>query len=93
MTAPSAAHVIAKGRVQGVGFRYFVQETAERLGLKGWVRNMPNGDVEAEAVGDLLAIETWLDALRKGPTMARVEALQVDWRPLDDQYVGFQIKA
>ena len=92
MKAPSAAHVIAKGRVQGVGFRYFVQETAEHLELKGWVRNLPNGDVEAEAVGEIAAIENWLDALRKGPTLARVETLQVDWRPINESYLDFSIR-
>jgi acylphosphatase len=60
------------GRVQGVGFRFFAQRTASRLGLLGWVRNLPNGAVEAEAQGDLNSLGSFESALRQGPRGAQV---------------------
>lgn len=60
------------GRVQGVGFRYFAQRTAARLGLLGWVRNLPNGQVESEAQGDLILLTAFESALRQGPRGAQV---------------------
>lgn len=60
------------GRVQGVGFRFFAQRTASRLGLLGWVRNLPNGAVEAEAQGDLNSLNSFESALRQGPRGAQV---------------------
>ena len=66
--------VVVRGRVQGVGFRYFVLKRARERGLKGQVRNRPDGAVEAEAEGARAALESWLEQLRQGPTGARVEA-------------------
>ena len=60
------------GRVQGVGFRFFAQRTASRLGLPGWVRNLPDGGVEAEAQGDPNSLSAFESALRQGPRGARV---------------------
>ncbi len=65
-------HFRVSGRVQGVGFRFAACAEARRLGITGWVRNLPNGDVEAYACGDagqLLAFGQWL---RRGPRSARV---------------------
>jgi len=64
------------GRVQGVGFRYFVHETASRLGVVGWVRNRPDGSVEAWAEGLAAVIEQFAAALKEGPRMARVSRLE-----------------
>ena len=72
--------MLAQGRVQGVGYRFFVKETADRLGLFGWVRNLPNGDVEAVAEGPRAALDTWTMALKKGPPFARVTDLHLDWQ-------------
>jgi acylphosphatase len=60
------------GRVQGVGFRWFVLTEAERLGLRGWVRNTPDGDVELEAEGAATAIRELRLRLEQGPPSARV---------------------
>lgn len=60
------------GRVQGVGFRFFTQRTAARLGLTGWVRNLPDGQVESEAEGDLDSLTALESALRQGPRGALV---------------------
>jgi acylphosphatase len=65
------------GRVQGVGFRRFVQGQAEALGLAGWVRNEPDGSVAGEAAGDLSRLEAFRDHLAEGPGWGRVTSL--DW--------------
>jgi acylphosphatase len=69
---------VISGRVQGVGFRWFTQETATREGLKGWVRNLPDGRVEALLEGDEEAVTRVERALRAGPRGARVEDVFVD---------------
>jgi len=88
----TGVHVIVSGRVQGVGYRVFVLEQAQELGLVGWVRNLPNGDVEAEAQGDRPSLDTWLAALKEGPTLSRVDAIQTDWRPMIRPPSRFEIR-
>jgi acylphosphatase len=70
-------HVVFRGRVQGVGFRAFVEETAANAGVNGWVRNRRDGTVEAVFAGDTKIVEATIAACRKGPRMARVEAIDV----------------
>jgi len=65
------------GRVQGVGFRWFTEEAALREGLSGFVRNLPDGSVEAEAEGDAEALLRFERALRQGPRGARVDGVDV----------------
>lgn len=69
-------HLRIRGRVQGVGFRFFALDTATRLGLSGWVRNLPDGGVEAEAEGDAAGVETFVSELKAGPSFARVDAVE-----------------
>jgi acylphosphatase len=69
-------HVRIAGRVQGVGFRWFVREEARRLGLSGWVTNLPGGEVEVEAGGEASSLERLRRALEVGPAGAQVERLQ-----------------
>lgn len=73
-----ARRVTVAGRVQGVGFRFFAERSARELGLKGWVRNMPDGSVESVAEGEDDAISRYLDRLRQGPRMGGVERVQVE---------------
>lgn len=73
-----ARRFVISGRVQGVGFRWFTQDTATREGLKGWVRNLPDGRVEALLEGDEEAVTRVERALRSGPRGARVEDVAVD---------------
>lgn len=68
----SSFHVRISGRVQGVGFRWFVREEARRLGLSGWVTNLPTGDVEVRAGGAGSSLERLRRALEVGPTGAEV---------------------
>ena len=70
-------HIVARGRVQGVGYRAFVEDTALRLGLEGWVRNRRDGTVEAVVCGDDDLVERLVAACRRGPPAAHVEAVDV----------------
>ena len=65
--------LVVSGRVQGVGFRWFVRETARQHRLAGWVRNRPDGSVELETSGEEGGIRELIVALRRGPPGARVE--------------------
>lgn len=81
-----------EGRVQGVGFRYFVQQRAQALGLTGWVRNRWNGKVEVLAEGTRPQLEALLGALRQGPPAARVLGVQFEWQPASGEFGGFHVR-
>lgn len=68
----TSIHLLISGKVQGVGFRWFIVEEAKQLGLAGWVRNLPTGEVEIAARGDNSSIQTFEELARKGPPGARV---------------------
>ena len=70
---------IVTGRVQGVGFRYFVARAARGLGLSGYVRNLPDGTVELAVAGDRAALESLAALLEKGPPGAIVKSVELDW--------------
>lgn len=80
------------GRVQGVGFRFFVEREAVRLGLRGWVRNLAGGDVEVVAQGPQERLTELLARLREGPPLSWVANVAVDWRQPDATLRSFQIK-
>ncbi|OFX05420.1 MAG: acylphosphatase [Alphaproteobacteria bacterium RIFCSPHIGHO2_12_FULL_66_14] len=80
---PLQARLTITGRVQGVGYRDWVVATGQQLGLAGWVRNRRDGSVEALIVGDETAVGTMIEACRRGPTMARVDAVDVEPVDLD----------
>ena len=69
----------ASGRVQGVGYRYFVVREAQRLGVAGSARNLPDGRVEILARGPRPTLEQLAAALRKGPSLGRVDRLELKW--------------
>lgn len=73
-----ARRFVISGRVQGVGFRWFTQDAATREGVTGWVRNLPDGRVEALVEGEAEAVTRVERALRSGPRGARVEDVVVD---------------
>jgi acylphosphatase len=73
-----ARRYVISGRVQGVGFRWFTQDAASREGVTGWVRNLPDGRVEALVEGEAEAVTRVERALRSGPRGARVEDMVVD---------------
>ncbi|TCO11057.1 acylphosphatase [Natronoflexus pectinivorans] len=65
--------VLVDGRVQGVGYRYFVNNKATRYGIKGYVKNLPGGQVEIDAEGDVGQLREFLESCYQGPPMARVD--------------------
>ncbi len=67
------------GRVQGVGYRYFVARAARGLGLSGYVRNLPDGTVEVAASGDRAVLDSLVALLEEGPPGAIVESVKLDW--------------
>ena len=73
------ARVVARGRVQGVGFRAFVQSQATERGLSGWVRNVPDGRIETEVEGARVFVDEFIQALKRGPSLAHVQEVQVEW--------------
>jgi len=80
-----------RGRVQGVGYRYFTQRNALRLGVRGWVRNMPNGDVEVRAEADGAVLKRFREELERGPTSSQVrEVIEEAVRP--ELYSSFEIR-
>ena len=86
-----ARRFIVSGRVQGVGFRWFAESAAAREVLHGWVRNLPDGRVEAQAEGDAEALDRFERALRHGPPAARVEAVDVDAIMPTGRDTGFSV--
>jgi acylphosphatase len=82
-----------KGRVQGVGFRYFVISHAQRLGLTGWVSNEQDGSVQCVAEGPRDDLEALLEALKEGPAMAIVEYVAEDWLPYTGHWGTFGVRS
>jgi acylphosphatase len=80
------------GRVQGVGFRFFALDAARREGLHGYVVNLPDGRVEAQAEGDDAALDRFELALRRGPSGARVSQVTVDDAGPTGHDTGFEIR-
>lgn len=85
-------YAVIDGRVQGVGFRYFVVEQAQSLALRGYVRNDSSGDVEVVAQGTRSALEQLLVLLRRGPEAAQVHEVQATWRAPTEHISGFHVR-
>ena len=73
----SAYKIIVQGRVQGVGYRWFSMQIAQQLEIKGYVKNLFNGDVEVFAQGDDASVQQFIDQLRKGPSFSNVNNLNI----------------
>lgn len=87
----SSVHIVVSGMVQGVGFRYFVQHHARQLGLTGWVRNLPNGDVEIMAEGNREFVESLIICVRRGPRSAVVSNADILWKEPSGQFEDFDV--
>ena len=89
--APARVHVFVSGRVQGVGFRYFVSSKANGLGLTGWVRNLPDGRVELVAEGAAGRLADLLQVVALGPRGARVDKVERQTEPHSGEFRRFEI--
>jgi acylphosphatase len=87
----NAIRAIVTGQVQGVGYRAWTVRQARRLGVAGWVRNRADGSVELLAAGDATAVETLLDACRRGPPSAFVQGIET--HPADPPPAGTFVQA
>ena len=86
-----ARHVSVTGRVQGVFFRAWTKQQAEELGVTGWVRNCPDGRVDAHIEGEEAAVDNLAERLRRGPPDARVEEVRI-WPVELFDYDGFEVR-
>jgi acylphosphatase len=92
MSGNAEAHVVVSGLVQGVFYRATTRDVARGAGVKGYVRNLPDGRVEAVLQGDRARIEQVISFMRAGPPGARVTDVAVSWRPRKETYDGFFVR-
>lgn len=85
-------HLVVSGFVHGVGFRRFVKHNAEKLGLKGWVRNLSDGRVEVVAQGAEDKVKELIRACSKGAFLAEVKSISVEWEEQPKEFPDFKIK-
>lgn len=86
------ARIRVYGLVQGVFFRATMRDVATSLGVRGWVRNVPDGSVEAVLEGPKDAVEKVIEWAHRGPPAAVVERVEVNWEPYKGEYRDFRIK-
>jgi len=88
----NTAQVLVTGYVQGIGYRYFVKRNALNLGVFGWVKNLPNGQVECLFQADSKeTIEKLINECKKGPFLAKISDLKVDWLNIKKRYGSFEV--
>jgi len=93
MAEPAKAlHIMVTGRVQGVWFRANTQKTAQALGLAGWVRNTPDGNVEIHVQGEKVSVNKLLSWCYKGPSGSRVDKVDFNETVADTYLDGFTIR-
>jgi acylphosphatase len=90
--APRRLRARVRGRVQGVGYRYFAADTARALGLRGFVRNLAEGSVEVVAEGPEAQLDVFRARLAEGPARARVAGVQVSWGPATNEFREFAVR-
>ena len=83
--------MLISGVVQGVGFRWFVERTANGFGLKGWVKNLYDGTVETYAEGEEGALKGFLEEIKIGPRSGRVAGVKANWQEYSGRYDDFRI--
>jgi len=86
-----AVHLLISGRVQGVWYRASARDQARRQGLTGWVRNRPDGRVEALAEGPRAELEAFITWCHQGPPAARVDDIEIDWREAGGTFKEFGV--
>ncbi len=86
------AHIFVLGRVQGVGFREGVRKKAQKLGIFGWAKNLPDGRVEAVIEGEKEGVEKIIEWSKRGPFLAKVNGLEISWEEHKGEFNDFEIK-
>ena len=86
------AHVVVHGFVQGVWFRASTKDEADRLGVTGWVRNLPDGSVESVFEGQKTNVEAIVGWCHQGPSGAKVKAVDIAWEPFTHEFSHFEIR-
>ncbi|MCW3133634.1 MAG: acylphosphatase [Methanophagales archaeon] len=92
MNSKVRAHVLIKGRVQGVLFRYVTKNEADLRGVKGWVRNLEDGGVEAVFEGAKEKVDEMIEFCHHGPPAAKVSSVEVTWEEYTGKFKGFNIR-
>jgi len=92
MTDVRVIDMLVSGRVQGVGFRWFVLRSARSLGVSGWVRNTDDGEVEVHAAGESSRVSEFVSVVRHGPAHAVVHSVEVEERPATDADVSAEFE-
>lgn len=88
----SRVHLQVHGKVQGVFFRHFVKQTADSLGLTGWIRNTAEGTVEITAEGDKNNLRKLIIECKKGPALAKIDKVDYEWEEFSGKFNNFYIK-
>lgn len=91
-TMKTRAHVIVSGRVQGVFFRAATKKEADRLGVKGWARNLPDGSVEAVFEGEEDVVNMLVDFVKHGSPRAKVSNVDLTWETYTGEFRAFSIR-
>ena len=86
-------HIWVKGRVQGVGFRAFVAQSAGFIGVNGWVRNVNWDSVETLAQGTRVQVDQFIQAVRTGPRASRVSECRVEEEPTGAEFTSFEVRS
>jgi acylphosphatase len=89
---PLRIHIWVTGRVQGVGFRAFVQQSGVLFNLTGWVRNMGYESVETVAEGSRERLEKFAEAVKTGPRAGRVDEARIEWETANGEFQNFGVK-
>lgn len=87
----SSAHIHVHGKVQGVGYRWFVAQHAELLAIKGWVQNLPDGTVQCLVEGSQQNIELLIEHCKQGPVRSAVTTVEVQWLDPQNNFTEFRI--
>ena len=87
----SEIHCVVKGKVQRVGYRDFVERLTKERALTGWIKNLPDGSVEVLIQGTPDELKECIEALNRGPVLAKVESLSVDWRTPEKHFEDFKV--
>ena len=92
MEDKSAIRFVVSGKVQGVGFRWYVVQKGRSLALIGYAKNLQDGNVEVHAEGNKIDIQRFMEKVKKGPPLSRVDHIEMKWITASNRFKDFTIK-